>query len=288
MGHQGSGERWLRYVFGTLLFVGVVLYCLHFIPGYPHTHWTELLDHLAGAFIVAAVLGFTVDEYLKRQLIRDVGAIFIGWALPQEVRQRIRKVSETAVVIQDYDAKVKLTIEGEEVILDLEIAWNVFNYSTGKHRYQSACAHDLHEKPVNEATRCELVCKGQTTTWDATKFAHKKLIEQKGDVIIWKIPAIKLPPQDATDSNLKPACRVRWFSRLRLPKYYSTVLSFGSATLRATVTVDCPSELVFSCDHPDSTDTSTNQRSWYHDRLFMQGEVLRIRWKPAKPKSSSS
>ena len=39
------------------------------------------LRMLADALVVAGLLGATVDGGLKRALVRDVGSIFIGWAL---------------------------------------------------------------------------------------------------------------------------------------------------------------------------------------------------------------
>jgi hypothetical protein len=249
---------------------------------------TTLADHLAIALVVAGVLGVTVDVYLKKALIRDVGAIFIGWALPQEVRNYIREVSQTTIVLRSFQAHYTLTIDGNEVVVDVTYSWDVYNYSTGKKKYPSGLAEDRHERPEVEVIRCELTRGNKKQVWGYDQFKKgKKLLLAKRDAFEWKTPGIWLGAQDANDPNTRPACHVLWHSRLRLPQDYSTVISFARAALHVTVTVTCPKGLVFGCDHADDArDTSDGVSQWVHDRLFMPGQVLRVRWKPAGPSAA--
>jgi hypothetical protein len=225
---------------------------------------TTLIDHLSIALVVAGVLGVTIDTYLKRALIRDVGAIFIGWALPQEVRNYIREASQTAIVLRNYQAHYSLTIVGNEVVIDVTYSWDVYNYSTGRQKYVSGLAEDRHERPEVEAIRCELTKGGKKQVWDYDKFMKgKKLHPSRRDAFEWRTPGMWLGAQDANDPNTRPACHVRWYSRLRLPQDYSTVISFARATLHVKVTAACPKDLVFGCDHEhDTRDTSDGVSEW--------------------------
>jgi hypothetical protein len=89
-------------VFVLLVCVGLVIHgALIWNDVKEPGRWIRLFEVLADGFIVAGVLGATVDWALKKALVRDVGAIFIGWALPQAVRNYIRDVSQTAIVRRD-------------------------------------------------------------------------------------------------------------------------------------------------------------------------------------------
>src|SRR5207247_1234641 len=115
--------------------------------------------------------------------------------------------------------------------------------------------------------------------WTADKLNSPKHSTEKDDVLTWKTRAVRLWPQGADDPNRKPCCTVRWSYRLRMPINNSTVISFGSPALGLTVTADYPPELMFncyaSCRHADGS------KSWFYDKLFMPGQVVRVQWNRA-------
>jgi hypothetical protein len=277
MSSKCNGEQamtlWLHRYAATLTFLGLIVGGIVFRLVDEFLWHCSILHVLGDALIVAGILGATVDYFLKRALVRDVGSIFIGWALPNEIRQRIREISQTSIVLQDYSMHIRLTMSGDEVILDQTVSWSVYNFSTGKEKYQSMFAVDLFEKPDKEITRCELTRNGKTKSWGMNDFKKgKKLFVENAHTITWKIPPITLQPQEATKADLKPACIVQWTSRSRLPNDYMATMDFWAPTLRVSVSVVCPSELIFSCDHPDLQDTATVTK-WFHDKLFMKGEL---------------
>ena len=57
-------------------------------------------------------------------------------AEPQEVRDYIRNVSQTAIVRRRCQLHYMLTIEGEQVVVDVTDDCDVYNYSTAIRPYQ--------------------------------------------------------------------------------------------------------------------------------------------------------
>jgi len=116
--------RWIQLHSAALTFLMLFLVGLglYYVPNtwWPWP-WLNSIQHLLShALMVAGILGGTVDSFLKRALIRDVGSIFIGWALPQEVRNYIRDVSQTDLVRKNFRAHYKLTPDGNDVIIDVD------------------------------------------------------------------------------------------------------------------------------------------------------------------------
>src|SRR5262249_17801718 len=97
--------RWLQDHGALIAFLGLILVGigLHYLTDFIREDrlalsWLRSASRpLSDALIVAAFLGMTVDTFLKRALIRDVGAIFIGSSLPHEVRNYLREVSQTSM-----------------------------------------------------------------------------------------------------------------------------------------------------------------------------------------------
>src|SRR5262249_41532676 len=88
--------------FFVLIVPGVVIHiALAFVPKDACALWLHLysVGHaLADLLIAAGLVGVLVDYFLKRTLIRDVWTFIIGHALPPEVQDRIRGLSQTSVV----------------------------------------------------------------------------------------------------------------------------------------------------------------------------------------------
>src|SRR5262245_19684004 len=86
--------KWILRHRAELVFSGFIIagILIHYVPeSWLIFSWLYSVSRpLSDSLMVAGLLGLTVDRFLKRALIRDVGAVFIGWSLPQEVRNYLR------------------------------------------------------------------------------------------------------------------------------------------------------------------------------------------------------
>jgi hypothetical protein len=273
--------RWLQRhasacVFLALIGIGIVL---HSVPDdWLKLPWLQSVKRpLSDALSVAGFLGLTVDWFLKRALIRDVGAIFIGWALPQEVRNYIREVSQMGIIRKNSRTHYKLTIDGDSVKVEVTGEVEVYNFSTGIRVYRPSISLDLHDHPDESAIRCEWTVGNKLRSWDAKKFNEKpKYVEKGPHVTTWNIRGMSLLPQDVNDPQLRPACIVRWTYSMRMPIPYTDFNSFNLPTIGAVITADCPNELEFVSDDPIAHAEGSSR--WSYPRLYMPGQAIRVRW----------
>lgn len=275
--------RWLHrraafLTFAALFLGGIGLHYLRPHPGLGLGWLDETRELLSHALIVAGLLGGTVDFFLKTALIRDVGSIFIGWALPQEVRNYIREVSETALVRRNYVIRLVLHEDGEDVVVDGTLDCDIFNYSTGIRSHRPTLAIDLAENPDESVVELEIT-DGKTKRWTAAQLNEYRRREKTDQLIRWHSPkTILLMPRDVND--ISPTCHIRWKYRIRMPRNYSTIASFGIPTIGVTVITECPTGgLVVECKATEGMQHAVGSSQWIHPRLFY-GSHIRIYWRP--------
>jgi hypothetical protein len=191
--HRTSGgdvvSRFFHKYRAFFIFSGLFLsgFGLHFWQDHWWLHSTA--HALSDALMVAGLLGATVDRLLKNDLIRDVGSIFIGWALPDEIRNYIREVSNTSLVRRNYRAEFAFVANGDDVVIDVTEEWDVFNYSSGTRPYQSHMAISLIDYPSRDHIRCELTRNGRTEIFTAEQLnSNKKRLEEKKTRVVYLLP----------------------------------------------------------------------------------------------------
>jgi hypothetical protein len=164
-------SKWLEkykslLVFGALVLSGVGLHFWHWSLPDAWRWVDETRVLLAHALIVAGLIGGTVDTLLKAALIRDVGSLFVGWALPQEIRNYIREISQTSIVRRNYQIHYVLRQLGPDVVVQITHDCDVYNYSTGLRKYAPALAVDLMENPDITGVALEITRGDTTKRWD--------------------------------------------------------------------------------------------------------------------------
>ena len=282
--------KWLKkhkslLIYCVLIIGGVALNFWH-LPLSVAWQWLDETRELFGhALIVAGLLGGTVDTLLKAALIRDVGSLFVGWALPQEIRHYIRHVSQTSLVRRNYHIHYALRIEDSDTVLDVTNDCDVFNYSNGIRKYRPQMAVDKMENPDESAIALEITKGATSKRWTAAQLNAPKKRDVTAQLIRWRSPkAYLLFPQEPED--LIPACHTRWTYRIRVPSNFSTVASFGTPTIGVTVTCDCPPGMVFECKESDEVTTRIRQQPMGYPALFFNSHLRvtgdqrsQVRWK---------
>jgi hypothetical protein len=90
-----KGDRYLWIYLFTLLIFGLVLIGLnHCILSSSNESLTFIIDSLALALMTAAILGLTVDVFLKKQIIGDVFAATMGYILAPDLRGEVKTLYE--------------------------------------------------------------------------------------------------------------------------------------------------------------------------------------------------
>ncbi len=269
--------------FGVLFLAGIGL---HYWRSEWPPDWSWLgaiRNPLADSLMVAGILGGTVDSFLKAALIRDVGSIFIGWALPQQIRDYIREVSQTSIVRENRRLDISFTVINGEVLMDVTDECDVYNYSTGMRRYRSVMGIDAVENPDHSAMRFELTQADHTTSFDASDFGTKHKTNEKHSVH-WRSPKESwLWPQDVNDAGKKPGCSTRWKYQLRLPLNYTTIAAVALPTLGMRVTIHAPIGLTAFCKATDDCIHADGSNVWQFRRLYMPDQHIRLYWYPEEP-----
>jgi hypothetical protein len=284
VGADTAMHRWIQSHKGLIFFSGMIVVGLlmhvglHFGSFSEHWKWlASTIAMLADALVVAALLGLTVDRFLKRDLIRDVGAIFIGWALPQEVKDHIREVSRTSIVRKNVRIHYKLTENDGGVDVQVTIEAEVYNFGASVEPYSPLLSLDLHDCPDESATMCDWTIDDKAQSWKPTCDGRSMSVSKDEHTVTWKAKPLRLRSQDATDSRVKPASTTRWTFLERMPIPYTDFFATSEPTIDVQITADCPPSIAFTCDGPTSHAEGSNR--WLYERLYMPGQSIRVRWK---------
>jgi len=92
---KGDRYRYIQIYLCTLLIFGLVIIGLnHCFLSSVNEPLTFIVDSLAIALMTAAILGLTVDVFLKKQIIGDVFAAAMGYILTPDLREEVKRFYE--------------------------------------------------------------------------------------------------------------------------------------------------------------------------------------------------
>lgn len=97
--------------------------------------WETIFSHLGIAFLVACILGFTVENFVRnrftRRLARDVFEATIGHFLPTEFQDEMRAIYNQKAMCEEHDQNVYIRRDAEKggVRLECEIVRKIKNIS---------------------------------------------------------------------------------------------------------------------------------------------------------------
>ena len=111
----------------------------HYMP-LPWALRRALTISIGEALFVAAILGFTVDKYIKEFLVReaskDLFKYLVGYKLPEGIQNRLRDLMGTSLIRRNYQVTYTLTtISNDYMLLDFKYSFLVENVSTGEIPY---------------------------------------------------------------------------------------------------------------------------------------------------------
>jgi len=81
---------------------------------YGHQVVRELTRAFGEAFVVAAFIAATVDQYVKHGLVSDLYKYIAGHALPVEIQDKIKDLTNTAIIRRNFEQRFVLEHHGED------------------------------------------------------------------------------------------------------------------------------------------------------------------------------
>jgi len=235
-----------------------------------------LLEAVGEAFIVAAILGLTVDKYLKGDLIRrasqDVHKYLVGYNLPDEIKQRIQQLMGTVFIRRNWHIAYTLSPSGkDEVVIDVVYSYELENVSNHVHDYTPMIQIEKHLNP----TILELRCDDPDSRFRISSRAGESIGKEE------KVPG--LVELHADDIKVKPTARsgLKYpFSghfQLRTPNNHSDTFSFGQPSIGVTIVASCPPGYTFSIE-PEPEMIATDNMWQFRNRAFLRSEHVIVRW----------
>lgn len=223
------------------------------------------------ALLVAAILGLTVDKYIKEFLVReaskDIYKYLVGYKLPEGIQNRLRDLMGTSLIRRNYQVTYTLTpLPSDQMLLDVKYSFLAENVSIEAVRYTPKFQAEKHDKPKILELRC-----------DEKDTRFRKVAGSSGTIgeESTKVPGVieAIGPE----IWLKPG-RVYPISghyQLQVPPDHSDTLSFLYPTVDVTVRVECPKEFEFVID---GAEIETPNMWQFGGHAFLTNEHTRVRW----------
>jgi hypothetical protein len=267
---------------GLLLLIGA-----YFFPD----HWKLrrlLLEAIGEAFIVAAILGLTVDKYLKGDLLqrasKDVHKYLVGYNLPDEIKQRIQELMGTALVRRDWQIHFSLTpTDTNEVLIDVSYSFQLENVSNRVQDYLPMVQIEKHMNP----RILELRCDDPDSKFRLAPSEGQQSIGEESETVpgLVEVRADTLKVKPAGKDRLTYPMSGHF--QLRTPHEHSDTFSFGHPSIGVTITTSCPETHKFSLEPEPAMIVTENMYQMRH-RAFLRSEHMRIRWMRVEHQHNSS
>lgn len=244
---------------------------------------TDLVYFLADSFIVAMVLGVTLELFSAKLLVERVSdglaQRLIGRGLPAELQAPIKDIVGTDFVRDHYVKSYSFSPpENGQVNVDVEIRFDVRNYSDAVRDYAPGIAAEIFFRP--EFRFLEYGIPGEKIhTFSDENLSSK--VETVDELNVRRVHKSALPPvsMKPVRTGERSACQVTWRYRVTMPEQYCDVTDFGEATLGATLQLqNLPEELEFVSGGDASLHHELGSQSWYFDKSFITGQHVRAWW----------
>lgn len=180
----------------TCFFVGLLLIILsHYVPWYI---CQIVISHIGTAFIVVTIVGFTVEYFLKQQLMQDVFKAAFGYVLPKELVPELQWLCDQTIVTTDnkWDIELKYLDNDKDAIIYHAKSTQVReNYGSYPKEIKPSISIDEWFSPKRKSEIIQLSYIHNSKKWPEDDI--KTLIKPKGNCRIFvEAPAIILEKGD--------------------------------------------------------------------------------------------
>jgi len=253
--------------------------------------FVELFRSAGEAVFIAAILGVTVDTYIKRHTYReislDVFKFLIGYALPDEFKHRIRDmVTYSDLLRRDCSISWELhPVDGQQdsFKLDCKIIYKLQNISPRRVPYQFRTRRSAAEHQETRLTRL-----WGTFPDFGYEYPEERLAEAAVETDVaggsWILGKKVLVDGENVRHGLEFEVGADYESTLRRQFDYHV---FVKPTLGATVVVEHPKNFSLSLSPrtegpakvaPAGPGRETS--TWKYSRLFFSDDAIFVEWTP--------
>lgn len=242
---------------------------------YGHHVARELTRAFGEAFVVAAFIAATVDQYVKHRLVSDLYKYIAGHALPVEIQDKIKELTKTSIFRRNFEQRFSLEHQGEDKLkLTVEGSYEIVNCSNRPQEFTPHLDFEKHEDPTLDEFRCDSADKNAQDV----KKGNANLSEKQDAILSVSLKKMKFLPEKAGFSY-KTSFR---YSRIVHAKD-SELISFIIPTIGATIiAVKYPNDISFDAGKA----TVHTKDRWQFDGLFLENQHIHARWFPKERPSS--
>lgn len=232
--------------------------------------WAHGLARDVGiALATTAVLGFTVDRWLKLEIAVDVFKAALGYVLPEEFREEIRRISNYKWICEKHLLIVQIDrLDPDTVKATIMVERTIKNISSGVMSFQNVL--DIDEFGFPNAKSEILECSLQD---EAGNTRESKETKHNGHWLHAETEEIKLPLGSRVTIKSK-YCEIRRSND-------HVVFVAKIPTKAPEIEVRIPDDFAYkaSFGHPDEV----VEKAAYANRFTMLGtyfpnQVMRVRW----------
>lgn len=235
----------------------------------------SILDSLGHALIVASLLAATVDVYMKRRLLKeaslDISKYLIGYALPEEIQDKIKEAMRIDLVRRDLTIRYSLAPASEKpdkLLATVLYTYQVENVSNHEIDYQPRMDFATHLRPRTLDMRVDSLA-------DESANEMKKDLspdeEQRPQVSAYSLSLFKVKPKPK-NPELRYVCEIRY--EIEVPVEYGDSFYFNHPTIDVTLEAEWPSNIEFF-----GPGEVSNTNRWYFKKAFLPGEEISWRWR---------
>ena len=235
--------------------------------GHPVVH--ELTRSFGEAFVVAAFIAATVDQYVKHGLVSDLYKYIVGHSLPVEIQDKIQELTKVVIIRRNFETRFVLERHGDDKLkLTVEGFYEVVNCSNRPQGFTPHLDFEKHEDPTFEEFRCDSADKSAQDV----KKGNLSLIEKQDGVLSVSLKKMQLEPEKRK-SSYKTSFR---YSRI-VDRKDSEMLSFTDPTIEVVVVAkQYPDDISFDAGKA----TVHTKDRWQFDGLFIANQHIHVRWFP--------
>jgi hypothetical protein len=147
-----------RLILATVVLLGIG--ALIFDPIIFPSNWDNAILSEAGkAFVIAGILGFTIEPWLRRAFARDVFSAAFGYHMPDDFKQEIAKISSYRLICIKHIMNIRIrNIDDKHVSINVIIERTFKNFGADAREFRTSILIDEWSVPNNrsEIARCEI------------------------------------------------------------------------------------------------------------------------------------
>jgi hypothetical protein len=123
-------NKWVSYIDPRYALIVIGLIGLIGLIISNEYEWGGLIKDLSSAFIVAFILGFTIEQYLKREFCRDVFLASFRYVLRPELKEEVgRIIGYKTLCIKQEMIVTLVPIENNLLRIDVKLQRSIKNIS---------------------------------------------------------------------------------------------------------------------------------------------------------------